>query len=263
MKGVLTAIAFAAVFLGSVLLAGFASRLGLPEFVGYLFFVPIVICVLVLLLLAAVLRSMPTTVRLAPLQDRSVPQPLLDLTHKMERHGFHTILKPRIGNTHPPVILIPLILDDGTAYGTVFQSVADTARIGIDIVSMLDSVDGKNLTTLTTSNLVEGGVVEPASGCFVQIFPNVEVNVMRRHHQAAESFLRNHGIAIKPVEPGGFERDYANSFAGVRRKFLSNPIWNTMVATGRTLAKRSPYLGPIQRQSRAQKTLDDRSRGVM
>ncbi len=263
MKGILTGIVFALVFAGCLIIAVWARRLGLPATVGYLFYVPVVACVILLLLLAAIMRSMPAKLTLAPLQGQTVSPQVNAMIANMQENGFRSIRQPMVGNTHPPVILVPLLLDEGIAYGVVFQAVVDPQKIGIDVGSVLETTSSKNLTTLTTTNLIEGGVVEPDNGSFVQVFCDEDVRSLLQQHRAAIEFLRQNGVATKSVSESEFDRYYCDSFDGIRRKFLTNPIWHTMLATFRTLTKQSPYLGPIQHQNRAQVTLENRRRGFI
>ncbi len=247
-RGILISLGFLAM---GILIAWLGWGMPVPAIAGVarvLFFAWCVVAGVIGLLIFAILRALPVRPALSRTSHKSVTADAWHQVTQLEQQGFLKIIGPATVNTGPPSVMVPMLLADGTAYGTVYFPLAQPSKVGNDIVSVLQRSDGEKVF-LTTGNLAEGGTMPPPPGSFMQLFPDADAATLLRHHREALRLLagnRHQPIKLEEKQFAAVVRNFLNAS---RQTYLANPVGLTVPALWTTLTGHSARLGPISEQS--------------
>jgi hypothetical protein len=218
------------------------------------FLVPALLVPLLLVAFTAaqLVANLPDPVTLVPLEDgESVPADLLGLGSRLRDLGFVPAGPAFDVGVRPPAILLPFVHEAERAYSTVFRTRTLPAKTVFDFVSILDSDRGA-----LTSMAERGGAALPAApGGLRQVFPGRSLEEVWRGHREGLGWLRERGLPARVVSDATFVGDFQESFARQRRAFLASPLRTAVITLWRAATGRTPELGPLANQPRAQAQL--------
>lgn len=218
----------------------------------YLVAALLVVLLLVAFTAAQIAANLPDPMTLTPLEDGAdVPADLLDLGARLEALGFVSAGPACDVGVRPPAILLPFVHGAERAYSTVFRTRTLPAKTVFDFVSILDSERG----ALTSMAERAGAALPAAPGGLRQVFPDARLEEVWRGHREGLGWLRERGLPARAIGPSTFVGDFQKSFARQRQAFLAAPLRTAVVTLWRVATGRTPELGPLAHQPRAEAEL--------
>lgn len=206
---------------------------------GAMFLVGLTVAVM-----GAILGSLPENARITS-AGHGVPAVLQPLVGRIERLGFERLGPALRVHLEPAAYLVPLWHEGDRMYATVFSSDGAPTKAHFDFVTAFEPGE----VGLTSSANVAAGVLPPAHGSFLQIFPgDLPDALLARHREGCRHLSRAAGVEPR-ARTHGFEALLATALRRQRHAFLRAPLRNTWTALWRVLRKTSPAKGPVMSQA--------------
>jgi hypothetical protein len=201
--------------------------------------------------MGAVLGSLPENAKITSI-GHGIPAVLQPLVRRIEGLGFERLGSALRVHLEPPAYLVALWHEGDRTYSTVFASDGAPDKAHFDYVTMFQPGE----VGLTSSANVGAGVLPPADGSFLQIFPGeAPEQLLECHRQGCEHLV--HAARVQPrAKAATFEFLLAGALARQRAAFMRAPLRNTWTALFRVLRKSSPAVGPVGQQPATQARID-------
>lgn len=197
------------------------------------------------------LANLPEQVRMTPLSESQVPPELAGVRRQFLSLGFSDAGPPRRVEIAPAAIVLAFVHSREPVYGTAFRTDTVPPRVSHDLVSILDGDRGG----LTTNAEPQGAALPAAAGAFRQVLPGATLPVLLEAHLEGVRYLRERGLAARPVSADAFELDLARGLRRQRETFLSAPLRGSLLLFWRAATKQVPFVGRLREQRVAARQL--------
>jgi hypothetical protein len=205
----------------------------------------------VLLVRAAILKSLPEVVSVTPLDEAQLAKELRDAASGITDIGFERAGFPLRFELGQSATVVPLMNGKDSAYATAMRFETKPPKHSFDFVTRFN--DGA--VSVTSSPEGGAGILPLGDGEFLQIIEGADAKTLYHHHAYAVDLLRRQGLKPCAVEHGAVCDLLKGSIATKRSLVLAAPWRHTFVALYRTLRKKSPYHGPLASQAEARARL--------
>jgi hypothetical protein len=210
---------------------------------------------LTLAVLASILANLPAAARMDPLADDALPIPCEPLVEDLLALGFQRLGPVLRVHMEPMASLVPLWHPAEQCYATVFHSCGAPGQAHYDIVTVFEPGEAG----LTSAANPAAGVLPPAPGAFLQIFPGAAPQeLLERHREGRDHLARAAVLRPRPC-CDRFQDLLAQALRRQRVAFLRSPLRHTWIALWRVLTKRVPALGPVASQAATPERLEQLS----
>ena len=148
-------------------------------------------------------------------------------------------------------IIVPFVHEDLDTYCAILR-----LRVGFGkTMFAFSSIMEDNLSGLATFR-ERANAFEPRPACdFYQVFPRADIPILFQHHLRGLEYLQRYGLNTRAVGSDRFVEDEKKGQA-LRKIYLrSNLFRHTLVFVWRFLTRRTPYIGPLEKQKIARKNL--------
>ncbi len=210
---------------------------------GYLILVLLCGAALVSFFAIIILANLPADVQLTPDPGASTGG-LDELMVRIVALGFVTAGPPLQVKIAPPALFVPYMNEAWGTYAMLYRTGTVPPKTMHEFVTILDDEKG----SLTTLAEVKGDVLPSEKKIRKQIFPGASVEELFEYHCEAVTHLHNQGLFRRSVSAETVIPDMKKSFARSRARFLSSPLWNTLVVVYRIKSGKVPHLGSIMSQ---------------
>ncbi len=203
----------------------------------------------------AIRRNLPVELQLTAVPDEALCDETAQLASALQQAGFERLGPALRADLRPPVTLVALVHRQLDRFATIYELRQPRLRVFHEFVSSLD----RDESTLTTTAAPEAASLPLAPRELMQVIHDADTPGLHAAHGAALEHLRARGIhafSLAAVTPDDLVRLLREAILRKRRKFLSRPVWHTLVTLGRALSKRSPHLAPIATQPFARAQID-------
>jgi hypothetical protein len=200
--------------------------------------------------LGSVLGSLPSNAVMDEIAD--VPPVCGPLVEEIESLGFTRLGPARRVHLDPKASIVPFWSAAHRCYATVFSSDGAPAQAHYDFVTVFEPGD----VGLTSAATPSAGVLPPARGSFLQIFPGAAPgDLLRRHLEGVEAL--GGAASLRPAACAeSFDDLLAAALRRQREAFLRMPLFHTWTALWRVVIRRVPSLGPVLEQKHTRDRLD-------
>jgi hypothetical protein len=191
-----------------------------------------------------IVANLPADLHLETVSEASVPADVRGLARRLETLDFDPAGPPRRAHIAPPALILGFVHRSEPIYATVYRTETVPPKTSYDFVSMLEGDRGG----LTTNADPAGAVLPAGSESLRQVFPGESIEALFRKHREGMAFLRERGIACRPVSAGTFPDDLVRAIARQRRLFLAAPLRGALVTLWRAASKQVPFRGGLRGQ---------------
>ncbi|MCK6458392.1 MAG: hypothetical protein L6Q95_00685 [Planctomycetes bacterium] len=202
--------------------------------------------------LGSVLGSLPSKAVMDEVADESIPAPCVPLMEEIEALGFARLGPARRVHLAPGASIVPFWSAAHRCYATAFASDGAPAQAHYDFVTVFEPGD----VGLTSAATPSAGVLPPARGSFLQIFPGAAPgDLLRRHIEGVEAL--GGAASLRPAACAeSFDDLLAAALRRQREAFLRAPLFHTWMALWRVASRRVPAIGPVLEQRDTRDRLD-------
>ena len=200
---------------------------------------------------AQLLSSLPAEPRITPRPGARLGAEADALAADLRAAGFESIEPPFDLGLRPPATVWSFLHREGRTVGSVFKTGTVPARVGFDLVSVVEEGRG----TLTSGSDPRGGILPLPPGCFKQILPGLTPGELFEHHRRAVELLGERWIRFREPRPESLPEEIAASLRAQRSALRRGLISASWLALWRTVRRSTPYLGPIDEQKGYEETV--------
>lgn len=211
-----------------------------------------VLCLLLIIFYPgyAFIRSVFRKFELIPLDKQIDRRDIQTLVDTLTSLGFIPA-GPALKLPGYAAIIVPFVHEDLDTYCAILRLQVGFGKTMLAFSSIMED----NLSGLATFR-ERANAFEPRPACdFYQVFPRADIPILFQHHLRGLEYLQRYGLNTRAVGCDRFVKDEKKG-QSLRKIYLrSNLFRHTIIFVWRFLTRRTPYIGPLEKQKIARKNL--------